>query len=94
MPIPSLSSKFVSSDKIFSSKADESTSHMMPKPAFVKEINDDDNDTDFQLAFYVGIFFAGDNQTQGLVMGRNVAGPPSEQGLSKAESSKKRQLIE
>lgn len=82
---------------------------MMPKAAFIEEMNDDDGDTNFELISRVCVFFARDNQTQGSIMSCNVTGPPQtqglvidrnvarlpdEQGLSRAKSSKKKQLDE
>lgn len=81
--------KSVSSNKILSGKVDKSAPIIMPKPAFVQELNDDYNNIKFEFTFLVHIFSAGDNQTQGSVMDRNVSRPPGEQGLLGVKSLKK-----
>lgn len=58
-----LSPKSVSSNKILSGKVDKSAPIIMPKPAFVQELNDDYNNIKFEFTFLVHIFSAGDNQT-------------------------------
>lgn len=72
--MPSLLPKLVSSNKISFSKTDESAPCIIRKATFIEEI--DDNDTNFELAFCIRVFSARDNQTQGLVMSRNIAGQP------------------
>lgn len=62
---------------------------MIPKLAFVEEVDDNNDDTNFELVSYIHIFLTGDNQTQGSVMGHNVGGLPGEQGLLGAELSEK-----
>lgn len=92
-PVLFLSSKSVSGDKISSGKVDESTSYMILKPTFVEEVDNDDNETDFEIASRVHFFSAGDNQTQELVMGHNITGLSSEQKLLGAELLKKNNLM-
>lgn len=94
-PLRLLSSlpKHVSGEEIPSGKTDKYSSHRMPKAAFVREVDDDD--INFELAFCGCVckaskFSSGDNQTQKLVMGRNVFASPGEQGLSVAESPRKK----
>lgn len=87
----SLSSKFVFGNKIPSGKADLSTLCMMPKPAFIEEVDDDNNDTDIEHVSHVHVVFARDNQTYQSVMGRKIAGPLGKQELSEAELSKQKQ---
>ena len=92
--MPSLSPKSVSSNKIFSGKADLSTPCMMPKPVFVEEVDDDDDDTDFEPVFRIRIVSAGDNQTHQSVMSYRINGPPGKQELLEAQSLKEKQLDE
>ena len=55
------SNKFVFDNKIFSGKADLSILYMMPKPIFVKKVDDDNNDSKFKLVFRIRVVFAKDN---------------------------------
>ena len=90
--MPSSSPKSVFDNEILSSKADLFTLCIIFKLAFVEEVDDDDNDTNFEHTFRVCIVSSGDNQTHQSVMGRNIIGLLDEQGLSGAESSKQKQL--
>lgn len=83
-----------SSNKIFSGKVNKSAPCMMLKPAFIEKFNKNNNDTDFELAFLVRIFFTRDNQTQRSVMGCNVGELPGKQRLLGVELLKKEQLDE
>lgn len=67
---------------------------MMPKPTFIKEVDDNNDDIDYEHAFCIRIVFAGDNQTHPSVMGRNIFRPLDEQRLSGMELSKQKQLTE
>lgn len=92
--LSSLSPKSISSDKIFSGKVNKSVPHMMLKLAFVEKFNKNNNDTNFELAFLVRIFFTKNNQIQGSVIGCNVNGLSGKQRLLGAELLKKKQLDE
>ena len=94
MLVPSLSPKSVFGDDIISGKGDSSAPCMIPKPVFVEEVDDNDDNTDFEPVSCVRIVSAWDNQTYQSVIGRNIAGPPGEQRLLGAESSKQKQLDE
>ena len=72
----SLLSKSVSGNEISSGKADLSALYMIPKSVFVKEVNDDNHDTNFEPASCVRVVSAGNNQTHQSVISRNIAGPP------------------
>lgn len=89
--MPSLSPKSVSGNEIPCSKVDESAPRIMLKAAFVEEV--DDNNTNFEHASCIRVFSTRYNQTQGSLMGRNVAGLPVGQGLSEVESLKKNNLM-
>lgn len=56
-----LSPKFISSNKVFSDKTDEFAHSIMPKPAFIEEVDNNDNNTNFELAFYICVLSARDN---------------------------------
>lgn len=74
----SLSPKYVSGNEILFGKADLSAFSMIPKLAVIEKVDDDDNNTDFELAFCIRVVFAGNNKNYQLVKGRNIAEPPSE----------------
>lgn len=73
-PVPSSLPKPISGNKILFGKINECAPCMMPKAAFVEEVDDDD--TNFELASRVSVFSATDNQIQKSVMGCNIARPP------------------
>lgn len=77
-PISFLLSKSVFGNKIFFGKTNESVPCMIPNLAFVKEVDDNDNNSNFEYASRVCILSIGDNKTWRSVMGRNVAALPSE----------------
>lgn len=88
--VPSLSPKSVFGNEIPAGKADLSIPCIMPKSVFVEEVDNDDDNTDFELASCIRVVFAGDNQTHSSIMGRNIARPLSEQELLGAESLKQK----
>ncbi|MCJ1349570.1 hypothetical protein MMC31_007811 [Peltigera leucophlebia] len=97
LSLPFLLPKPVFGNEIPSGKAAEYASCIMPKAAFVKEVDDDD--IDFEPAFCGRVcgasrFSSGDNQTKELVIDRNISATPSGQRSSVAESPKKKQLDE
>ena len=61
-PMPSSSTESVSSNEIHFGKADLFAPNMMPKPALIKKVNDDNNDTNFEHASCVHVVSARDNQ--------------------------------
>lgn len=87
MFVPFLSYKFVSG------KTDESTSYMMSKAVFVEKVDDDD--IDFELAFYGRIhrasrLFAEDNQISKSIISCNITGLLGEQRLLGTELLRKK----
>lgn len=61
---------------------------MMPKPTFVKKVDNDNNDSKFKLVFRIRVVFAKDNQIHQSMIGHNVTGPLGEQKMLRAESLK------
>ena len=61
--MPSLSPKSVSGNEIFSGKADSFAPCMIPKPTFVEEVDDNDNDINFEYTSRICIISIGNNQT-------------------------------
>lgn len=69
--------KFISSNKIFYSKANKSTSYMISNIVFIRKVNNNNNN--FKLIFCcciyrAGRFFAIDNENQEYIINYNIAG--------------------
>ena len=90
--MPFLLSKLISGNKIFSGKVNESSLHIILKSSFVEKI--DNNNANFELAFYIYVFSTRDNLTHRLVMGRNVVRLLDKQRLLGTKLIKKKQLDE